>query len=408
MPDVTVSPCGSYDAKAVYTALERALEPLGGLDWVLPGMRIAIKANLVTAARPGAAATTHPALLTALTRLLKARGATVVIGDSPGGPYTAAFVNHVYAAAGLSDCEAAGAQLNSDFSQSEARFDAAVRLKRFVYTAYLDHADAIINVCKLKSHGMMGMSAAVKNLFGTIPGTVKPEYHFRFPEQRAFANMLVDLSEFFQPRLCIADAIVAMEGNGPTRGTPRRIGCLLASRSPYALDLCCARLIGLTADDVPTLRVAFERGLSPQTAESLEILFAGSGGIAPGGAADFGALCVPDFERSKSSSDLQFQNRLPGVFGTCFAAVAKWALSSVPACKRDACTGCGKCASICPAGAITMAHGRPVVRRKDCIRCFCCQEFCPAGAMRVKRPLPAQLLGGRQAALSGRRLKIRG
>lgn len=390
MPDVTVSLCDSYEVKALHAALESALEPFGGLDWVLPGMRIAIKANLIAAARPEAAATTHPALLTALTRLLKARGATVVIGDSPGGPYTAAHVNHVYAAAGLSACEAAGALLNSDFSQSETRFDAADRLKSFVYTAYLDHADAVINVCKLKSHGMMGMSAAVKNLFGTIPGTVKPEYHFRFPEQRAFANMLVDLNEYFQPRLCIADAIVAMEGNGPTHGAPRRIGCLLASPSPYALDLCCARLIGLTANDVPTLRVAFERGLSPLTADSLEVLFAG-----PGGASGFDALCVPDFKRSDSRSDLQFQNRLPGVFGVCFAAMAKRALASVPACNRNACTGCGKCATVCPAGAIAMAHGRPVIRRKDCIRCFCCQEFCPAGAMRVKRPLPARLLGGR-------------
>lgn len=391
MPDVTVSPCSNYDAEAVYAALERALEPLGGLDWVSPGMRIAVKMNLVAAAHPEAAATTHPAVLAALTRMLTARGASVVIGDSPGGPYTAAFLNHAYAAAGLQACEEAGALLNRDFSQSEACFDEAVSAKRFAYTAWLDQADAIINVCKLKSHGMLGMSAAVKNLFGTIPGTVKPEYHFRFPEQRAFANMLVDLNEYFKPRLCIADAIEAMEGNGPTRGTPRHIGCLLASRSPYALDLSCAKLIGLTADDVPTLRVAFERGLAPETAEALDVLPV----AAPGCAADFDALSVPDFERSRSSSDLQFQNRLPGVLGKCFAATAKRALASVPACEQGACTGCGKCASICPAHAIDMRRGRPTIRRGDCIRCFCCQEFCPAGAMRVRRPLPARLLGGR-------------
>ena len=68
------------------------MEPLGGLEWVKPGMRIAVKANLVSAMKPDAAATTHPALLCALTEQLKVRGAEVVIGDSPGGLYTKAYV----------------------------------------------------------------------------------------------------------------------------------------------------------------------------------------------------------------------------------------------------------------------------------------------------------------------------
>lgn len=386
MTDVSIAKCRSYELEEVRAALLRALEPLGGLDWVRPGMRVAVKTNLVTAAHPEAAATTHPAVLTALTELLAARGADVVIGDSPGGPYTAALVGHAYAAAGLQRCEAAGARLNRNFAQTEARFDAAVSARTFVYTVYLDEADAIINVCKLKSHGMMGMSAAVKNLFGAIPGTVKPEYHFRFPEQRAFANMLVDLNEYFKPRLSIADAVIGMEGNGPTRGTPRPIGCLLASRSPYRLDLACAWLIGLTADDVPTLRVAAERGLAPETAEALSVA----------GDAPLAALRVPDFARSNSSSDLQFRGGLPGPLGAAFGAVAKRALASVPACRTQDCTGCGRCASVCPARAITMHDGRPSIRRGVCIRCFCCQEFCPAGAMRVRRPLIARMLGGRR------------
>lgn len=74
-----------------------------------------------------------------------------------------------------------GAVLNRNFSQSVHHSDSALRAREFAYTSYLDDADVIINLCKLKTHGMMGMSNAVKNMFGIIPGTVKPEFHFKFP-----------------------------------------------------------------------------------------------------------------------------------------------------------------------------------------------------------------------------------
>ena len=89
---VSLAECRSYDREAVARALEAAVEPLGGFDWVRPGMRIAVKANLVSAMGPDAAATTHPAVLCALTEQLKARGAEVILGDSPGGLYNRVYV----------------------------------------------------------------------------------------------------------------------------------------------------------------------------------------------------------------------------------------------------------------------------------------------------------------------------
>lgn len=220
--DVSIVPCKSYDAEECRTALTQVLAPFGGLDWVKEGMHIVIKVNLVSAMKPEQAATTHPMLLCELTKMLRERGASVLLGDSPGGLYTAAHLNHVYDVSGMHDCEAAGAELNQDFSQSDASFPEAVCAKKFTYTAYLDRADAIIDFCKLKTHGMMGMTSAVKNYFGVIPGTMKPEYHYKYPQISDFSNMLIDLSTYFKPRLCICDAIVGMEGNGPTQGLAAR------------------------------------------------------------------------------------------------------------------------------------------------------------------------------------------
>ena len=378
--DVSIVPCGSYDEDVCREALTKALAPFGGLDWVTEGMCVVIKVNLVSAMKPEQAATTHPTLLCELTKMLVSRGAHVVLGDSPGGLYTSSHVNHVYDLSGMHDCEAVGAELNQDFSQKDASFPEAVCAKKFTYTAYLDRADAIIDFCKLKTHGMMGLTNAVKNYFGVVPGTMKPEYHYKYPQIADFSNMLIDLGLYFKPRICICDAVVGMEGNGPTQGSPRKIGCILAAGSASKLDLLAAKLIGLKIDDVPTLQAARVRGLIPDSAEELEI------------AGDAAPFLIPDFKTMPAQSSVFFHKAGTGVIGKIVDTFLFRALTPCPKVKKNECIGCGKCAKICPAKAITMQNKLPIIDRKACIHCFCCQEFCPKGAMGVYRPAIARLL----------------
>lgn len=378
--DVSIVRCEDYAPESCRQALEQVLRPLDDLSWVKPGMQIVIKVNLVAAMKPEEAATTHPALLCELIKMLRERGASVLLGDSPGGLYNAAHLNRVYDAAGMHDCEQVGAELNHDFSQATATFPQAKCARQFQYTAYLDRADAIIDFCKLKTHGMMGMTNAVKNYFGVIPGTMKPEYHYKYPNIDDFANMIVDLCEYFKPRLVICDAVVGMEGNGPTQGTPRKIGAVAAAYSAHKLDLACAKLLGFTAQDVPTLKAALERGLIPQTAEELQIA---------GALDDF---IVPDFKTLPPQKTVGFRYGGDGAVGKLVRRVMSACLTPRPQVRKDECIGCKKCASICPAKAITMENGKPVIDRSRCIHCFCCQEFCPKGAMKVKRPLVARIL----------------
>ena len=380
MTEVSIVRCAEYTQDECTRALTQVLEPLGGLSWVRSGMKIVIKANLVSAMKPEKAATTHPALLAALTRLLIARGASVIIGDSPGGLYNAAFLNRVYAATGMHEAEEAGAVLNHDFSQNTADFPEAHIAKHFTYTAYLDGADAIISFCKLKSHGMMSLSAATKNLFGVIPGTMKPEYHFRYPEPLDFAGMIVDLNSYFKPRLFLVDAVQTMEGNGPTAGTPRYMGALLAGTDCHRVDLVCAKLIGLDPMAVPTLRAAANFGLCPESADEVEV----SGSV--------GDFAIADFQRIERKRSLQFESILPGKAGKVFGKIAQKALRSSPRLHKSGCVGCGLCANVCPAKAIEIVEKKASIDKSKCIRCFCCQEFCPKGAMKVHRPLPARIL----------------
>ncbi|MBQ7315440.1 MAG: DUF362 domain-containing protein [Clostridia bacterium] len=377
---VAIAPCDTYEYGTVRAALEQVLADTDGLSFVREGMTVALKVNLVSFLPPERAATTHPTVVQVLCDLLTERGARVIIGDSPGGLYTAAYVGRVYTATGMRACVRDGVTLNMDFSQKEAEFEQAVQARRFTYTAYLDSADAIIDVCKFKTHGMMGFSCAAKNLFGTIPGTIKPEYHFRYPSYEAFADMIVDLNEYFKPVLSICDAIVGMEGNGPTAGEPRAIGCLLASRSSHALDLVAAGMIGLTKDEVPTLAAAYARGLIPACAEEVETI------------GDVKRFYMDDYKNIATLHSLGFKGTSDNVIKNMFGSFAKAVLSSRPRVKKDMCVGCAVCQNTCPAKAITMRRGKAVIDRSACIRCFCCQEFCPKGAMKVHRTWIARLL----------------
>lgn len=372
--DVAVVRCKTYNVEAVKPALEEALNAVNGLDFVMPGMKIIIKPNLVSFKKPDAAATTHPALLEALVEMLLARGADVTIGDSPGGPHSLPLLNRVYAATGMDRVEKLGAKLNRNMNEKTVDFPEGKVLKNFTYTEYLDEADAIIDFCKLKSHGMLGMSAAVKNLFGTIPGLKKPEVHYKFQNDAEFADMLVDLNEYFKPRLAICDAVVGMEGNGPTAGTPRQIGAIIASKSTYYADVVGAELIGMNIDGLPTLQAAYERGFAPASSKNLRVY------------GDIRALTVDDF-KAPPVRGLSFMRK-----GNVLHFISKAALEHKPTLKKRLCAGCGECARMCPAKAIEMKNKKPHINREKCIRCFCCQEFCPRAAMVAHRPLAAKAL----------------
>ena len=157
----------------------------------------------------------------------------------------------------------------------------------------------------------MGMTAAVKNLFGAIPGAMKPEYHFRFPNAADFAKMLTDLSCFFRPRLHLVDAVVAMEGNGPTSGkNPGSWGLLLGKRG------------SLRPGRGPAPKSSAARRCPPWR---LPGLLAGCRKFTITGG-DPAAFRLADFVLPPLGSTL-FRSVLPGKAGEAFGRIAQAALS---------------------------------------------------------------------------------
>ena len=373
---VSIEKTESYAQDAVDAAIARHFETLGVERDLRPGMRVVIKPNLVRAMKPENTGTTHPSVLLAAAKWLRAHGIDdITIADSPGGPHIAANLRTVYAVSGLKALEGT-AKLNFDLGWHEVRCPEGYKSGSFNIIDPLAQADYIINIAKLKTHSMTTLSAGIKNMFGAVPGLQKPELHYKYPEPRDFANMILEVAGTVKPDLTVIDAVECMEGNGPTSGETRYLGVTLASRDIYAQDYVAARLIGIEPSSVDMLSLAVEKGLLDAGAITLT-----------GSAAEMQpvSFTLPD---SKKPDFIDF---LPKFIRKPVSKIAGAVLRPVPVLEREKCVGCGKCAESCPPKLIEIKDGRARFPDKGCISCFCCQEMCPAHAIKVECRFKAKL-----------------
>lgn len=371
---VSVIGVAAYGEAALKKAVERHFDALGVWEDLRPGMRVALKPNLLKKNRPGHAVTTHPAVVEAVAQTLNAHGIReITLADSPGGPYTGAILDPVYTASGMREAAArAGFRLNGDYGFRPLSLETAGACREFNIINPVAEADFIINLPKLKTHSMTTLSAGVKNLFGCVPGLQKPELHFRFPEGDRFARMLLDLSLLVCPGVTLLDGVTAMEGDGPSGGEPRHTGVTFAARNVYALDLAACHFIGLSPETVPTVRLSIDAGLCPDSPGKIEWLCGGN--PAP----------VRDFKHPRTKS-LSFGEQIPPFLRGPLEWAERRFLSPRPAVAPSRCTGCRKCEESCAPKAIIIHNGKAKIDYDKCIRCYCCQEMCPVQAVRIRR-----------------------
>ncbi len=355
-----------YQGEGLFEKINEAFEALGVYDEIKPGMTVVLKPNLIQRSKPQAAICTHPLFTAAVGRCVKRAGGRVLIAESPGGPYTPAVMKAIFKGCGYTDmAEANGFALYTECRSREVSLPQAQRCRQVSILEPFLSGDFIINLPKLKTHGMVGYSGAVKNMFGAVPGLQKPEVHCRFPEKEDFSKALVDICAFLSPQLSVMDGIWAMEGDGPTGGTRREAGLMGASFSPYALDVCMAELAGFAAQPLPMLAECAQRGLGPKTTEEIDLL---------------GSPQEPVRFRKARAASTDFIDKLPGPLRP---AAKRW---STPWPKiGKGCIGCGKCAESCPKKAIGIREGRAEIDYSACIRCFCCHEMCPKHVVGVRR-----------------------
>lgn len=245
---VSLCHCPDYEIPNVTKAVQDAVDHLGGIRrFISQGDTVLIKPNLIKGCPPEQALTTHPAVVEAVVCQVLNAGGKPFIGDSP------AFgeLSSVAVTTGIADvCKRLGISLVT-FNKPVWVPLKDLWIKGISIDRSALEADKIINIPKLKTHCQVGMSGAVKNMFGCVVGKRKPLLHFRAGDHNHhFGVMLLAVYNLLNPVLNITDGIIGMEGNGPASGTPRFLGLMAASTDGPAIDRILSEIIGVPASDI--------------------------------------------------------------------------------------------------------------------------------------------------------------
>ena len=378
MSKVAIIYCGSYEYDQVLKAVERGFALLGGPSAVVkPNEKILLKPNWLAADPPEKCTTTHPAVLKAAADVLQKAGARLSYGDSPAiqSPEIAAKRTGIAAVA-----DELGIPLADFKSGQEVHFHAGKQNKVFTIAYAVLESDGVISLPKMKTHGFMRITGAVKNQFGCIPGASKGAFHVKVPDAYHFARMLVDLNAAVHPRLYIMDGIEAMEGNGPRGGTPRKMNVLLFSTDPIALDATACRLMNLDPALVLTNQAGMEMGAGTFLEKEIDMV-----------GDPIENFIARDFDVNRKTEDRPSKNNR--------MRLVKNLMTSRPYIVAERCVRCGVCVQACPVDpkAVDWHDGNklmpPTYQYDRCIRCYCCQELCPESAISIKQPFLRKLLG---------------
>lgn len=370
MTKVYFSPQNTYDVEQIKDKIENGIKALEIKEnFISNSDKVLIKPNMALGKHYSAQICTHPAVIKAVCEILSDYGAKIIIGDSPGfGTF-------------ISSAEKSG---YNDFLSNYEKVDFKKKVKiknesnkiyrSFNVANHVVEADKIINIAKFKAHGSMLLTLSVKNMFGAIIGMEKAELHLKAAkDDLMFASYLIELFYTINPDLNIIDAITAMEGNGPTAGTPKDLGYIAMSEDGTALDAVACKTVNFPYEKLQTYIAAKNLGYGTTNVNEIECL-----GV------QVEDITVKDFEFSVEPDNDYM--RLVKFFGKI--------LPIKPKILHKKCKMCQYCRQICPVKTIFVEKGKMYINYSDCIHCFCCQEFCQYNAIKLKKPLLRKILSG--------------
>lgn len=359
-----------------------------GLSSLIKNKKVLIKPNLLAIYPKENPAITHPNFARAICLVVKRFGGFPAIGDSPAlDQWQKIIKTSEYNKIPFPTCE---------LKTPVEKLIQGKIFKNLILAKELEDFDLIINVPKFKTHSLTGITGAVKNLYGCIPGINKSYYHIQTKDIENFENLLIDLANYLQPKINIMDGIETMHGkSGPSSGKLFRLNLIGISSSPFALDYAFAKITSHDINTLPIFNKLKFYGLTPR--DSSGVFIARKSAEAPinryeGGFKDVLKI-VGDY---KITSDFKKINVLNESAVPKTLILFKRILKRTPKIDKNLCTKCLKCENICPTKAIShiTIYGRAKEIKIDynkCISCFCCLEVCKFNAVKIKTSFLSKL-----------------
>lgn len=372
---VSLKRCLDYDKDVLKESFLSAFADIGFDPETFRFNRVALKPNILMPVKPEKCVITHPVFFRAAAELVKDYNGYPVLIESPNFFALETTLKKVGYQSIVDELriEVADIYLTEVLHYEKGNVYKHIEISK----AFFD-VDMILNLPKLKTHAFTHMTAAVKNLFGTIPGMRKSKMHMRLPSQMEFSEFLLDLYgglqfgfETQKPMVVLMDAVMGLEGEGPgPSGSPRHIGAVIVSEDAISADYAAALITGLDINKIFTITQGFSRDFGPNSPQDIQFL---------GEPAQ--DMMVEDFKPSKNTM-------YGGVFWPLTSKTLKNLFVEKPVPRKDKCVLCYQCMKTCPASAIEKAGKKgktPVFDYNKCIRCFCCMEICPEAAIVLKK-----------------------
>ena len=230
---------------------------LGITHQEIKGKRILLKPNLVETHIEANHSNTHPLVVRAAAEAFFQLGAATVMAAEGPGHRRDAF--QVLEESGLADVlyedHIPFSNLNESAGYTIPNIGKQTSLKTLTFPNLFREIDWIVSMPKLKTHHWAGVTLAMKNLFGVMPGM-----YYGWPKnvlhQVGIQESILDITATLKPHFAIVDGIVGMEGDGPIMGSPKQVGVLVMGRNLPAVDATCARLMGINPLKVRYLSTA--------------------------------------------------------------------------------------------------------------------------------------------------------
>lgn len=377
---VAISKCHDYDLEILKAEIRTLLNLIDGFDRITKDAKVFIKLNCVGPFGPEQGITTHPVFVQAVIQLVKEKTNNIIIGDNPATKnliYTLKK-NKIFDIIKQENIQIVNGEIFTKISNKGAKI-----YQEFEVSKEMIDVDVMINLPKLKTHALMYLTCAQKNLFGLIYGLNKASWHVRASNPLMFAETLNDfygavLNSFTGKTIIhICDGILGLEGEGPSSsGIPKQAGAILASLDAVSLDRVAIEVAGLDYKKYILGQIANDRRLGVGNFKDIEIV----------------GRNLEDFANIKfipATNPLSIR----GLKLLKFKQLRNLVLEHTQISKSK-CIKCGECVKICPPKALTISKSSyPQLKRTSCIRCWCCAEVCPQNAIKKsKRPLLGRIL----------------
>jgi len=365
---IVTSDSDTIDTK---NSVKSAIELIGGMDKIVnKGDSVLIKPNFVA---PFSGAVTNFNIIEEVIEEVRKCGGEPIIGESAGFEFDTERTFDIIGATKFA--QSIGVKLVNFDAEHIEKIKVNQRfLKELTVPKIVLEADVLINIPKMKMHGITTVSFGMKNLMG-IPNRESRRKLHVLGIERGIAT----LNTIFKPDLTIVDGLTVM-GSKAVYGTELDLGVIVAGKDVVSVDKVCCELIGIKPQNIKHIRYAIKEDLEQAHPEIV---------------GDFNEVNKISMSEEKTLHGLLHNTLFRGMYvadslysilhpNKSLIPSLHWFMGVRPKIDQSKCDKCGICVDICPIKAINAETIQIDSKKCMYVRCLKCAEQCPADAIEVK------------------------